>query len=115
MKHALFAVVAALAATGTASAQFSDGFETYAPGVLPPQGGWVDFGGSQPVTVSTTRAHSGTRSMRLSEGTDTLGGTSTGYGSDVYKNFAPAGTITTGWWQFSYWQFIDQGVDSVAF
>ncbi|MBC8107504.1 MAG: PEP-CTERM sorting domain-containing protein [Anaerolineae bacterium] len=98
--------------------QINDGFETYPAGNLPPQGGWIDFGGSQPITVSTVQAHSGTKSMRLSEGTDTQGGTTTGYGSDVYKNFLPAGgytNLTHSAVQFSYWQYIDPGVDSVMF
>src|SRR5262245_5975945 len=97
-------------APATAQVIFSDGFETYAaPGVLPPQGGWNDFGGSQPITVSTTRAHTGTKSMRLSEGTDTLGGTSSGYGSDIFRNFG-ATPITSGIVNFSFWQFVDTAV-----
>ncbi len=111
----LFLAIAILANASMAFGQFTDGFETYAVGTLPPQGGWIDFGGSQPVNVSTAQAHSGTKSMQLLEGTDTLGGTSTGYGSDVYKNFAPAGTLNTGTYEFSYWQFIESDVDSVAF
>lgn len=110
-----FLALAVLANAPLAFGQFSDGFESYAVGNLPPQGGWIDFGGSQPITVSTAQAHTGTKSMRLSEGTDTLGGTSSGYGSDVYKNFAAVGTISTGRYEFSYWQFMEQAVDSVAF
>lgn len=108
-------VAGTLAMASTSFAQLNDGFESYAVGTLPPQGGWTDFGGSQPVTVSTVQAHSGTKSMRLSEGTDTGGGTTTGYGSDVYKNFLPAGTISTGQYTFSYWQYIEPTVDSIAF
>lgn len=112
---AICLLIAGLAMTSVSHGQFTDGFESYAVGNLPPQGGWMDFGGSQPITVSTLQAHTGTKSMRLSEGTDTLGGTSTGYGSDVFKNFAPAGVINAGMWNFSYWQFMESSVDSVAF
>lgn len=118
MKSTIKSVILALAILANASlaqAQFTDGFETYGVGTLPPQGGWTDFGGTQPITVSTTQAHTGTKSMRLSEGTGTLGGQSTGYGSDVFKNFAPVGVLSSGAYNFSYWQFIDAGVDSVAF
>ncbi len=101
-----------LSFAGSAFAQINDGFESYAPGTLPPQGGWIDFGGTQPVTVSTTQAHSGTKSMRLSEGTDAV---SPGYGSDVYKNFLPAGGYTSGTVTFSFWQFIEPTVDSEIF
>lgn len=112
---AVLVLTVLLGATAPVSAAtiFSDGFESYAAGTLPPQGGWTDFGGSQPVTVSTAQAHSGTRSMRLSEGTDTLGGQSTGYGSDVYRNF-PGTPISGKVVNFSYWQFIENSVDSVA-
>lgn len=111
-------VVATMAwAVPQASAQiiFSDGFESYAAGTLPPQGGWTDFGGSQPITVSTTQAHTGANSMRLSEGTDTLGGTSSGYGSDVFRNFLPSGVVNSGMVNLSWWQFVEPQVDSVAF
>src|SRR4051812_26817233 len=82
--------VGILACAAPAFGQIVDGFESYSAGSFP-GGGWTDFGGSQPIIVSTTQAHTGTKSMRLSEGTDTIGGTTTGYGSDVYKNFLPAG------------------------
>jgi hypothetical protein len=118
MKSTIKLVILALAilANGSlAHGQFTDGFESYPVGNLPPQGGWTDFGGTQPIRVSTAQAHSGTKSMQLSEGTGTLGGTSTGYGSDIYKNFANAGVLTTGTYNLSYWQFVETGVDSVAF
>jgi hypothetical protein len=105
----VLAVILGATAPASAAAIFSDGFESYAAGTLPPQGGWTDFGGSQPITVSTVQAHSGTRSMRLSEGTATGG-----YGSDVFRNFLGtpiSGTVLN----FSYWQFIENSVDSVAF
>lgn len=109
--------VGLLACAAPAFGQIIDGFESYPVGNLPPQGGWTDFGGSQPITVSTVQAHSGTKSMRLSEGTDTQGGTTTGYGSDIWKNFLPAGTYlpADGIVTFSFWQFIDPSVDSTAF
>jgi hypothetical protein len=108
-------LAALLGAQAPVSAQiFSDGFESYPVGVLPPQGGWNDFGGSQPITVSTLQAHSGTRSMRLSEGTDTQGGATTGYGSDVWLNFAAA-PISGRIVNFRYWQFVESSVDSIAF
>ena len=118
MKSTIKLVILALAILANAHlahGQFTDDFESYAGGVLPPQGGWTDFGGTVPIRVSTTQARSGTKSMRLSEGTGTIGGTTTGYGSDIYKNFANAGVLTTGTYNFSYWQFIETGVDSVAF
>lgn len=110
--------VGAIACAASAFGQINDGFESYPLGNLPPQGGWTDFGGSQPVTVSSTQAHTGTKSMRLSEGTDTIGGTTTGYGSDVYHQFLPAGTYnstTHSSVTFSYWQYIESAVDSVVF
>src|SRR5262245_61288036 len=108
-----------VSAPANAQVIFSDGFETYAAGSnINGQGGWNDFGGSQLTTVSSTRAHTGANSMRLSEGTDTIGGTTTGYGSDVYRNFA-ANPLTaadfTGIFNYSYWQFINAPVNSVAF
>jgi len=109
--------VGILACAAPAFGQIVDGFESYSAGSFP-GGGWTDFGGSQPIIVSTTQAHTGTKSMRLSEGTDTIGGTTTGYGSDVYKNFLPAGGYTSATHssvQFSYWQYIDPSVDSVGF
>src|SRR5437764_258625 len=82
------------------------GIESYPVGTFanPAQNGWTDFGGTQPVTISTTQAHSGTNSMRLAEG---AGGANGGYGSDVYRNFIPSGVITSGTVNFSYWQFIE--------
>ena len=93
---------------------FSDNFDTYAAGAAP-GGTWVDFGGSQPLVISTTQAHSGANSLRLSEGTDTLGNSSTGYGSDVFTNLGLTTPLTSGQHTLSYWQFIEPGVDSVAF
>jgi hypothetical protein len=112
---AVGAALCGLASPASAQLIFSDGFESYPGGTLPPQGGWTDFGGSQPIVVSTTQAHSGTNSMRLSEGTDTIGGTTSGYGSDIFRNFLPTGTITSGTVNFAFWQFIEPAVDSVAF
>jgi hypothetical protein len=106
-------VAGVLACAVPAFGQIIDGFETGTVGS--PPAGWTDFGGSQPFVVSNTQAHTGTKSMRLSEGTDTQGNTTTGYGSDVWKNFLPAGGYTTGTVVFSYWQFVDPGVDSTAF
>jgi hypothetical protein len=106
-------VAGILACAVPAFGQIIDGFESGTVGT--PPAGWTDFGGAAPFVVSDTRAHTGTKSMRLSEGTDTQSGTTTGYGADVWKNFLPAGGYTSGTVIFSYWQFIDPGVDSTAF
>jgi hypothetical protein len=109
-----FVAGVSLLAPAPASAQvFTDGFESYAPGTLPNVNGWTDFGGTQFNVVSTTQAHSGTQSIRQSEGTTASG--NNGYGSDLFRNFLPAGVTTTGKYSFSYWQFIEPGLDTVAF
>lgn len=115
-RTAFIAVVTLFAASSFARAQvlYSEGFETYTSGnVLPPQGGWIDFGGSQTIIVSSTQAHTGLNSMRLSEGTDTQGGTTTGYGSDIYRNFVGA-PISSGIVNLRFFQFVQTGVDSVS-
>ncbi len=101
-----------LCVPASASAQvFTDNFDSYVTGsVLPPQGGWSDFGGTQPITVSSTQAFSGPNSMRLQEGT---GGANQGYGSDIFRNFG--GLITSGTVTFSYRQFVEPTVDTIAF
>lgn len=106
-------LLAVAAVAVPAQANWFDGFESYALGNLPPQGGWTDFGGTQPIVVSNTQAHSGTQSMRLSEGTGVVGG-SGGYGSDVYLNI-PGSVFNSGQHTLSYWQYVDPGVDSVSF
>ncbi len=101
-----------LFAPAPASAQvFTDNFDTYVTGsTLPPQGGWADFGGTQPITVSATQAFSAPNSMRLQEGTSA----NSGYGSDIFRNFFGA-PITTGTVTFSYRQFVEPTVDTMAF
>ncbi len=102
-----------LCVPASASAQvFTDGFESYALGTLPAVNGWTDFGGTQPNVVSSTQAHSGTKSIRQSEGAS---GANNGYGSDLFRNFLPAGVTTTGKFRFTYWQFVETGLDTVAF
>jgi hypothetical protein len=107
------AVAVGLVVSGQASAQiFSDGFESYAAGSnINMQGGWNDFGGALLTTVSSTQAHTGANSMRLEEGPP--GGAMPGYGSDVYRNFGPQ--ITSGIINYRYWQFVEAGVDTIAF
>lgn len=107
-----------LVSSAPVSAQaFTEGFETYPVGLFVPPtvNGWTDFGGSQPINISTTQAFAGTKSMRLSEGTDTIGGQTTGYGSDVYRDFLPTGVVSGGKYQFSWRQFTETGVDSIGF
>lgn len=115
MKHFTFAGALALAAMLSApapvSAQpFNDGFESYPLGSFTSQGGWEDFGGFILPSVSTLQAHSGSQSLRLSEGT----GSGNGYGSDVWRNFS-ASPISGKVLNFSYWQFIENSVDSIGF
>lgn len=110
MKVARLAGLAVLSIAPSALAQWSDGFEAYAVGTLPPQGGWTDFGGTQPIAVSTTQAHTGTKSMRLREGT----AANTGYGSDIFIN--PPGTIlSTGEWTLSWWHYSTGDCDDFMF
>lgn len=109
MKVASLVGLAVMSIVPSAFAQWSDGFESYAVGILPPQGGWTDFGGTQTINVSGTQVHSGTKSMRLREGTTA----NDGYGSDVFYNFNGGVPITAGTWNFSWWQFM-QG-DTVSF
>jgi hypothetical protein len=108
----LLVLAATLGATipAPAAAIFGDGFESYPVGNFTSQGGWEDFGGSQPLSISTVQAHSGTKSMRLSEGT----ASGNGYGSDVYLNFQ-ATPISGSLLNLSYWQFIESSVDSIGF
>lgn len=104
-------VAAMLAAPAPVSAQpFNDGFESYPVGSFTSQGGWEDFGGFILPSVSTLQAHSGTKSLRLSEGT----GSGNGYGADVWRNFS-ASPIIGKVLNFSYWQFIEGSVDTIAF
>lgn len=108
---AFIAGVTVLAPTSASAQVFTDGFESYASGsVLPPQGGWSDFGGTEAINVSSTQARTGANSMRLREG---VSGANQGYGSDIFRNFG--GLITTGTVNFSYWQFVEAGVDTIAF
>lgn len=112
-----FAIVVAAGLFSALPAQaqviFSDGFESYPVGtfVPPTVNGWTDFGGSQPITISTTQAHTGNNSVRLAEGASSGGG----YGSDLFRDFLPSGVISGGKYNFSYWQFIEPGVDTVSF
>lgn len=101
-------VAAMLSGSTPVSAQiFSDGFESYPVGNFTSLGRWNDFGGAEPLSISTAQAHSGTRSLRLGESTGN-------YGSDVYLNFQNApinGKIVN----LSYWQFIESSVDTIGF
>lgn len=89
----------ALGAAGTASAQFSDGFETYTPGALTPQGGgWaIWYTGGDDGTVINTAAHSGTQCLQYDLPGNTQGGT------DVTQVFTG---LTTGKWVFDTWTFV---------
>jgi len=114
---ALCVGVTLLAPSQSSAQVFTDGFEAYPTGTFAtvPTNGWTDFGGTQPVVISTTQAHSGTKSMRLAEGANAGNPVSPGYGSDIFRNFLPAGTTTSGKYVFSYWQFVETGVDTMAF
>jgi hypothetical protein len=91
-------LLCALGVSGTALAQFSDGFETYTPGPLTPQGGWaLWYTGGDDGTVVTAGAHSGTQCLRY----DLPGGTAGG--TDVVQVFSG---LNSGKWVFSIWTFV---------
>lgn len=77
-----------------ASAQINDGFEAYTDGPLSPQGGWeLWYSGGSNGDVISTSAHSGSKSLRASAGTD------------LVKRFNIAG----GQWDCSFWTFVPTG------
>lgn len=83
--------VSALCLNSTALGQWSDGFETYPDGPLAGNGGWeVWYSGGSDGTVTSARAHTGSKSMRI----DLL--------SDCVQRF----NIDGGQWVFTAWTYM---------
>ena len=86
--------VALLATLSAANGQsFLDTFDTYTPGSIAGQGGWSGWNGNATLagTVSTLQASSGTQSLQLVAGNDTV------------RTFSG---VTSGQWTFSLRQYI---------
>jgi hypothetical protein len=83
-------LAAMLCLSVTASAQWSDDFDSYAPGPLTPQSNWVIWPGGNDVDVTNLYAQSGSQSIQL------------GPLSDVVQQFAQY----TGKYTFKAWSYI---------
>lgn len=92
------------------AAIWTDNFDSYAAGNFTSlSGGWTEFAGAaEPVAISTDVAHSGNHSLKLIEGPSS----GNGYGSDVFVNFPTL--LTSGQYQFRFWQFVETGFDSTS-
>jgi hypothetical protein len=93
MKTLSIALLVALAAT--ASADWSDNFDSYSPGGLAGQGGWATWESDPTADASivTTYAHSSPQAVEILVTTD------------IVQEF----TETTGSWVITAWQYIPTG------
>lgn len=88
----------ALCLSTSALGQWSDGFETYPDGPLAGNGGWeVWYTGGNDGTVTSARAHTGTKSMRI----DLL--------TDVVQRY----NIDGGQWVFTAWTYMPSDAGGV--
>ncbi len=95
----LLSAAALLMAAGTASAQWSDNFDSYAVGSLGTQGGWDGWDGSSGAygTVTTAQARSAPNSMAAAGGTDAV------------QRFIPP--VDSGQWTFTGHVYVPGNID----
>jgi len=101
-----------LALAVPASAQWADGFESYAPGSpIEGQGGWDSWTGTTTYpynTVDAGLAFSGVQSLRVVGSVSGCAGC-----SDTVYEFSPA--ITTGVWKLSVQQYVPSGFSGQSY
>jgi hypothetical protein len=95
----LLSAAALLMAAGTASAQWSENFDSYAAGSLGTQGGWDGWDGSTGAygTVTTDQARSAPNSMAAAGGTDAV------------QQFNPP--VDAGQWTFTGHVYVPGSID----